>query len=58
MLTIGSNNGISGHVANLLFFDHPLDYLTVNRLYTMLKNSNPPTISTIDKTLIPLPSEY
>jgi hypothetical protein len=58
MLTIGTDNGISGNIANLMFFDHPLNYLTVNRLYTMLKDNNPPTISTIDETLIPLPSEY
>lgn len=57
MLTIGTENGINGHVANLMYFDHPLNYLTVNRLYTMLKDKNPPTISTIDETLIPLPTE-
>ena len=58
MLTVGTDNGISGNIANLIYFDHPLNFLTVNRLYTMLKAKNPPTISTIDKTLIPLPSEY
>ena len=55
MLTVGTNNGINGNVANLMYFDHPLNYLTVNRLYTMLKDKNPPTISTIDQTLIPIP---
>ena len=55
MLTVGTDNGINGSVANILYFDHQLNYLTVNRLYTMLKNKNPPTISTIDETLIPLP---
>lgn len=55
MLTVGTNNGINGSVANILYFDHQLNYLTVNTLYTMLKNKNPPTISTIDETLIPLP---
>jgi hypothetical protein len=57
MLTVGTENGISGNVANILYFDHQLNYLTVNRLYTMLNGKNPPTISTIDKTLIPLPNE-
>ena len=58
MLTVGTNDGISGNIANLMYFDHPLNYLTVNRLYTMLKDKNPPSITNIDKTLIPLPSEY
>jgi hypothetical protein len=58
MLTVGTENGISGNIANLMYFDHPLNYLTVNRLYTMLKEQNPPSITTIDQTLIPLPSKY
>jgi hypothetical protein len=57
MLTVGTENGISGNIANLMYFNHPLNYLTVNRLYTMLKDKNPPTISTIDQTLIPIPEK-
>lgn len=56
MLTVGSENGISGSVANILYFDHQLNYLTVNRLYTMLKDKNPPTISKTDEKLFPLPT--
>ena len=54
-ISVGSNNGIGGSVANLLYFKEPLDILTINRLYISLKNKNPPSIAHIDKTLIPLP---
>ena len=57
MLTVGSDNGISGNVANILYFDHQLNYLTVNRLYTMLKDKNPPIISKTDENLFPLPNQ-
>jgi hypothetical protein len=52
MLTVGSDNGVSGNVANLMYFKKPLDYYTVNTLYTSLKNNNPPVISTNNDRLI------
>lgn len=54
MLTVGTDNGVSGNVANLMYFKYPLNYYTVNTLYTSLRNSNPPVIPSNNKTLIPL----
>ena len=46
-------NGISGNVANLMYFKKPLDILTINTLYVSLKDKNPPVISENKQTLIP-----
>lgn len=53
MLTTGTENGVSGNIANLMYFKQPLDYLTVNTLYSSLKNKNPPVIPENNKKLIP-----
>jgi hypothetical protein len=45
MLSVGTENGISGSVANLTFFKTPVDILTINKLYELFKEKNPPLAS-------------
>jgi hypothetical protein len=54
MLTVGTENGVSGNVANLMYFKYPLNYYTVNTLYTSLRNSNPPVIPSNNEKIIPI----
>lgn len=43
-LKVGDVNGVSGNVANVLYFSDSLDYLTVHTLYSSLNGVNPPVI--------------
>ena len=52
MLTVGSDGGVSGNLANLVYFDKPIDYLQVHTLYNSLKNTNPPIIPGAGKNII------
>ena len=54
MLTVGTKNGVIGNIANLMYFDHPLDILTINTLYTSFIDKNPPVIPGNNDKLIPL----
>jgi hypothetical protein len=54
MLTVGTENGVSGNIANLLYFDHPIDILTMNSLYRSFTHKNPPVIPEDNNVLIPV----
>lgn len=55
MLSVGSENGANGNIANLMFFKAPLDILTIYTLYNSLKTSNPPSIPDDNQQIVPLP---
>ncbi len=42
MLSVGTENGISGSVANMTYFKTPIDILTINKLYELFKDKSPP----------------
>jgi hypothetical protein len=56
-LTIGSNNGISGGICNMTFFNKPLTYSQIYYLYELFKNKTPPiTYSNFNKTVVFVPN--
>jgi hypothetical protein len=49
---VGDDNGVSGNVANLLYFNESIDYIKVNTLYNSLKGINPPIIPGSGPTML------
>ena len=51
-LISGSDKGISGGIANVMYFDKPLDVFKINNLYNSMKDKDPPALSNNNKTII------
>jgi hypothetical protein len=49
MMTIGTEKGVSGNIANLTYFDKPLDLKSIDTLYVELKDKNNPSIPSMGK---------
>jgi len=54
MLSVGSEDGINGNVSNLVYFKNPLNIISVNNLYSSLKDISPPCLDN-DIKVVPLP---
>ena len=44
-ITIGSENGISGHICNLVYYPSPLNSNNINIIYNTFKERNPPIVN-------------
>ena len=51
-LTVGQINGISGGVANLIYYKQPLDIFKIQKLYNKMKDKNPPSTNDNNKTIV------
>ena len=52
-LTVGEDNGISGGICNVNYFDTPLTATKMYYMYSTIKNETPPVIYNDDRTIIP-----
>ena len=53
-LTVGEDNGISGGICNVNYFDSPLTATKMYYMYSTIKNETPPVIYNDNRTIIPL----
>lgn len=44
VLQVGTNNGVQGNMANVVYYKHPLSLYSINTLYTYLQGKSPPTV--------------
>lgn len=51
-LTVGETNGISGGIANLIYYNKPLDKFNIHKLYNTMKNKNPPSTNDNNKIIV------
>ena len=43
-VTVGSDDGVSGGVCNIIYYSKPLSYKQLSLTYNLLKNKNPPIV--------------
>ena len=51
-LVVGAEHGLSGGIANVVYFKEPLDISKINSLYSSMKDKNPPSLPNNDQTIV------
>jgi hypothetical protein len=51
-LIVGSDNGLSGGISNLIYYNKTLDIFNIKKLYNTMKDKNPPSTSDNNKNII------
>jgi hypothetical protein len=51
-LVVGSVNGLSGGISNLIYYNKTLDIFQIKKLYSTMKDKNPPSTSDNNKNII------
>jgi len=52
LLVVGTENGISGDLCNLMYYNQPLDYYTIRKLYNIGKDNSPPCDTSNSNTIL------